>query len=354
MQMYEFRDGETGEHLANVPFEALKACSQPGNVESACAFWVRDTEFVADFPELRAAIQRYGVDASALDDDGVYHYIVFLAAGSDWREALAAEEDEAKQLRTTRSARGNAPVALQARRPQSAPSSLSRRKLIANPAPQRVPVYKIEAWGNLNDGWTVNDRRRAGYLPADDCAQSDDHLLQALQVMNLIGHFGAYRVVDASGDGNVLSVEKRFNGEPVLEIECASAEEVLDSYELNPAPREKIEIHAERHHSGGWSVSAMIDGQLVRELYQGFTKKDAIALFADEHVTKYKQNPGVEYIVTNTSTQKWTDGQHRTCADIREKLPNGGSVLRGRSCIPGRYIDEDALLDKFLAEHKES
>ena len=45
-------------------------------------------------------------------------------------------------------------------------------------------------------------------------------------------------------------------------------------------------IEIERTFQGAWRISAMIDGYLVSKQYMGYTKKEAVALFQQEHPEK--------------------------------------------------------------------
>jgi hypothetical protein len=42
-------------------------------------------------------------------------------------------------------------------------------------------------------------------------------------------------------------------------------------------------IEIERTFQGAWRISAMIDGYLVSKQYMGYTKKEAVSLFQQEH-----------------------------------------------------------------------
>jgi hypothetical protein len=42
-------------------------------------------------------------------------------------------------------------------------------------------------------------------------------------------------------------------------------------------------LEIERTFQGAWRISAMIDGYLVTRQYMGYTKKEAVSLFQQEH-----------------------------------------------------------------------
>lgn len=42
-------------------------------------------------------------------------------------------------------------------------------------------------------------------------------------------------------------------------------------------------IQIERTFQGAWLISAMIDGYLVSKQYMGYTKKEAVSMFQQEH-----------------------------------------------------------------------
>lgn len=42
-------------------------------------------------------------------------------------------------------------------------------------------------------------------------------------------------------------------------------------------------IQIERTFQGAWLISAMIDGYLVCKQYMGYTKKEAVSMFQQEH-----------------------------------------------------------------------
>lgn len=42
-------------------------------------------------------------------------------------------------------------------------------------------------------------------------------------------------------------------------------------------------LEIERTFQGAWRISAIVDGYLVSKQYMGYTKKEAVALFQEEH-----------------------------------------------------------------------
>jgi len=49
------------------------------------------------------------------------------------------------------------------------------------------------------------------------------------------------------------------------------------------ATMSEYSIEIERTFQGAWRISAMIDGYLVSKQYMGYTKKEAVALFQQQH-----------------------------------------------------------------------
>ncbi len=42
-------------------------------------------------------------------------------------------------------------------------------------------------------------------------------------------------------------------------------------------------LEIERTFQGAWRISAIVDGYLVSKQYMGYTKKEAVSLFQQEH-----------------------------------------------------------------------
>jgi hypothetical protein len=45
----------------------------------------------------------------------------------------------------------------------------------------------------------------------------------------------------------------------------------------------KYSLEIERKFQGAWRISAIVDGYLVSKQYMGYTKKEAVSLFQQEH-----------------------------------------------------------------------
>lgn len=64
-------------------------------------------------------------------------------------------------------------------------------------------------------------------------------------------------------------------------LNCGLVAKGLNMKKISP-----YSIEIERTFQGAWRISAMIDGYLVSKQYMGYTKKEAVALFQQEHPEK--------------------------------------------------------------------
>ena len=78
-------------------------------------------------------------------------------------------------------------------------------------------VWSLEAWGNEEDGFTVNDRREVGKISVANTENRT--LFRALgNAHYLSGHDGP-NAVDFDGDEEMILVEDAITGEPLFQLE---------------------------------------------------------------------------------------------------------------------------------------
>lgn len=78
-------------------------------------------------------------------------------------------------------------------------------------------VWSLDVWGNQEDGFEVNDRRRAGSLiMAKD--SSDGSIVRRLVAEGFLRRGTSLSDVEISGDDEFILVDDYRTGEPVLQL----------------------------------------------------------------------------------------------------------------------------------------